>query len=134
MRVVVVTDEAREVDAEAGDGGLRIRVDDLEAATGWHLNDDGLCRGEMCVPVRDRGALLSDGLIDLAALGQALHCPTVVDAEHGVVAMAEPAADRVSALESLNAPDVTLPDLDGKPVRLSDYAGKKKLLVAWASW
>ena len=32
------------------------------------------------------------------------------------------------------APAFTLPDLDGKPHSLSDYRGKKVLLVAYASW
>jgi hypothetical protein len=31
-------------------------------------------------------------------------------------------------------PDFTLPDLEGRPVRLSDYRGKKLLIFMWASW
>ena len=31
-------------------------------------------------------------------------------------------------------PDFLLPDLDGKPGRLSDYRGKKILLFHFASW
>jgi peroxiredoxin len=31
-------------------------------------------------------------------------------------------------------PDFTLPDLQGRPVRLSDYRGKKLLIFMWASW
>ena len=32
------------------------------------------------------------------------------------------------------APGLALVDLDGKPVRLSDYAGKPVVLNYWASW
>ena len=32
------------------------------------------------------------------------------------------------------APDFTLPDLDGKLHSLSDYRGKKVVLMSWASW
>jgi peroxiredoxin len=31
-------------------------------------------------------------------------------------------------------PNVTLPDLDGRPVRLADFHGKRVLLFFWASW
>ena len=39
----------------------------LAAHTGWTLKPEGLCRGEMCVPVRDRAALGDADGIDLAA-------------------------------------------------------------------
>ena len=32
------------------------------------------------------------------------------------------------------APNFTLPSLDGSEVRLSDYRGKKVVLFMWASW
>ena len=32
------------------------------------------------------------------------------------------------------APDFALPDREGKLVRLSDFKGKKVLIVTWASW
>ncbi|TAJ31410.1 MAG: redoxin domain-containing protein, partial [Reyranella sp.] len=35
---------------------------------------------------------------------------------------------------SLEAPDFTLPDLDGKTHSLAEQRGKKVLLVSWASW
>ncbi|MCH8274903.1 MAG: redoxin domain-containing protein [Armatimonadetes bacterium] len=31
-------------------------------------------------------------------------------------------------------PDVTLTDMDGKAVRLSEFRGKKVILFTWASW
>ena len=41
---------------------------------------------------------------------------------------------RGSFLESRLAPDVTVPDRKGRPVKLSQFRGKKVLLVTWASW
>ena len=134
MRAVVVTDQAREVEAEARGDRLLVQTADLEAATGWKLEDRGLCRGDVCVPVADPHGLVEDGFVDLAAVGAALHRPTVVEAEAGGAAMADPAGERAAALQSLTEPELTLPDLEGRPISLGSFAGKKKLLVAWASW
>jgi hypothetical protein len=38
------------------------------------------------------------------------------------------------ALESARAPELTLPDYQGREFRLSSLRGKKALLIAWASW
>jgi peroxiredoxin len=32
------------------------------------------------------------------------------------------------------APDITLPGLDGAPIRLSDFRGQRLLVFMWASW
>ena len=44
------------------------------------------------------------------------------------------AGDRASQLASMEAPDFTLPDLEGHLHSLRDQRGKKTLLIAWASW
>ena len=50
------------------------------------------------------------------------------------IAMGAPADERNAALEGLEAPDFTLPDLDGVPRTLSELRGKKVFLATWASW
>ena len=50
------------------------------------------------------------------------------------LSVVEAARARASGLSSLEAPDFTLPDLDGRLHSLSDYRGKKVFLVSWASW
>jgi len=37
-------------------------------------------------------------------------------------------------IESRVAPDFALPDRSGRPVRLSDFRGRKVLVLTWASW
>jgi hypothetical protein len=48
--------------------------------------------------------------------------------------LARGAGERSAALASLDAPDFALPDLADRVHRLSDYRGRKVLLVTWASW
>jgi hypothetical protein len=105
----------------------------LEAATGWSRKPEGLCRGEVCVPVRDPDLDVGAG-VDVARVAAALGTPVVVDPDEGVVAFGTPAAHRRSPIEAGVAPDFTLPDLDGAPFTFSSLGRRKKLLLAWSSW
>ncbi len=132
-------DDGREISvaADVRDGRVLIAPDALKSELGWELKPEGLYKGEICVPVRDRGALLpdaGDGRVDLAAFAATLGRPLAVEAEARVAALGVAATDRASQLASLEAPDFELPDLSGKLHRLSDHRGKKVLLIAYASW
>jgi hypothetical protein len=113
----------------------RILVDAgaLGALSGWQLKPEGLCRDEMCVPVRD-AALVVDGAVDVARFAAALARPVVVDAANGVVALGERSADRRGPIEAGVAPDFTLPQLAGGSFTFSSLGRRKKLLLAWSSW
>ncbi len=129
-----------ELDRAAADHDrLWIPLDDLERSTGWTAKPEGLCRGEVCVPVpAARKADWLDGearRLDFAAFATHLGHAVARDGEHGVWAFGPP-ADRGTASASgpVAAPDFRLPDLDGKLHSLSDYRGKKVLLYCWSSW
>lgn len=102
---------------------------EFEAATGWMLKPEGACKGDVCVPLREE----QGERVDVAALAEALGMPLVSDAAHGVWALG-PEALGGRALTSAEAPDVTLPDLEGRPFRLSSLKGRKILLYAWAPY
>jgi hypothetical protein len=131
----IVDDErATVVHATRDDDTLLIEADDLARATGWTLKPEGLCRDNICVPVRDRGALVRDHHIDLRAFAGALNRPLALEPAAALAVLGE-GSDTVGAqLASLTAPPFTLPDLDDNPVALADFAGRKRLLIAWASW
>jgi hypothetical protein len=132
--VTVASDEVRSVDAVTEDGHVLVEPGRLDAALGWTLKPEGLCRDDVCVPVRDRDSLFHGDALDLAAVGAALGRLAVVDAGAGLAAVSLPSEQRRQALEGLSGPSFTLPDLDGVPHTLEEWRGTKKLLVAFASW
>ena len=60
--------------------------------------------------------------------------PVAIDRDERAAYLGVSAAERAKVLSSLEAPDFTLPDLDGRMHTLSAHRGKKVLLVAYASW
>jgi hypothetical protein len=123
-------------DARAEGERLWLSAAELEAATGWSARPEGLCRGSVCVPVpvgREREWQRGDQL-DVAALWRHLGHPLVHSADGSAWVLGTAAAERESALRSLQAPDFLLPDRTGRLHALSEHRGKKVLLVSWASW
>lgn len=122
--------------AEVGDDGAWLLLDALETATGWKLKPEGMCRADVCVPIPPdkESEFVEDGRFNVVRFADHMGQPVVREPAAGLVVVGEGGADRRSRLASLEAPDFELPDLDGKLHRLSDYRGKKVLLVTWASW
>lgn len=135
MSAFTLVDAGREtsVDAEIRDGRVLIGSDEVERATGWAFKPEGLCRGEMCVPVRD-GAIQAHGRIDLAVLAETLRRPLALDIAESAAFLGASANDRTESLLSRHAQDFTLPDLAGHQHSLSEHSGNKVLLVFYASW
>ena len=123
------------VDVQVDGDRLLLDPAHLPAATGWSREPQGLCRGDVCVPLRDGSAVDGPGgTMDLRGVAAALRRPLVVDVAAGAAFLGEAADDRAGALRTGIAPDFALPDLDGRVHRLSEQRGKKVFLVAWASW
>lgn len=123
-----------EVEAGVEDGRVLISDADVARATGWEHKPEGMCRGDVCIPLRDPQVARGDGRLDLEKLAQALHRPLALDAEEHCAFLGTAASERAAALQSLQAPDFTLPDLRGRMHSLREHRGKKVLLVAYASW
>jgi hypothetical protein len=129
-------DGGRVTRAPARVQGSRVRISqgDLERAFGWTIKPQGLCKGDLCITLRERRGLLDEDGVDLAVFAQSAGLPLALDAGEGVAVLGESAAARGSRLSSLEAPDFTLPDLEGRLHSLSQHRGKKVLLIAYASW
>ncbi len=119
---------------QVGFGELGVSADDFARATGWTLKEEGLCKDDVCVPVRDTAAMSNGAAIDVAEFARITGRNMVIDALRNVVAMGEQASSRAAAMATLDAPNFTLPDINGKLVSLTDFANRKKLILAWSSW
>jgi len=123
---------------------LWITTSDLKRATRFEVKPQGVCRDELCFPLpkakreafihKDAsGSRLSQPWFNMTAFAQLVHQPVAHDAALANWYFGLRSAQRPQ-LRSLQAPAFTLPDLQGKAHRLSDFRGKKILLVTWASW
>ena len=130
----IITEDVRTVEAGSDGDRLVLAREALPDAIGWELKPEGLCREGVCVPVRDQSSLLAGDGLDVAAVAAALGRPVVIDAGAAMAAIGLPGELRSQALTGLRAPSFTLPDLDGTPHSLEEWHGRKKLLVAFASW
>lgn len=108
---------------------LHVSRSEFEAGTGWQLKPEGACRGEVCIPLRSPAG----DPVDVAAVAAAIGMPLVAAPEHGLWALG-PAAPGSRALASAEAPELSLPDLDGNTFHLSSLRGSKVLLYAWAPY
>ena len=122
-------------DAAEGDS-LWLDRQAIEQATGWTWKPEGLCQGDVCVPLPRAAdsAWVRDDRLNLAAAWRRSGQPVVHDAASRVWVLGTGAAQRGAALSSLQAPDFELPDLDGRLHRLSSHRGRKVFLATWASW
>jgi hypothetical protein len=105
---------------------------DLPRINGFELKPQGMCRADICIPVPQT---MSRGQhFNLTAFAKKAGQEVVTDEEARVWSFSELPVLRGEFLESRVAPDFAVPDRKGRTVRLSDFRGKKVLVVTWASW
>ena len=133
-QVINAAGEVRAVELSEQSGKVSVSNLVLEQATGWSLKSEGLCRDQVCVPVRNVQALIKDDQVDLAEFARLVSQNIVIDVQRKVVALGERAQIRGTEMATLEAPNFTLPDIHGRQVSFSDYNRRKRLLLAWSSW
>lgn len=106
---------------------LAVDADDFASGTGWTVEPEGACRGEVCIPLDGPGAF------DLGSAADRLGMALVHDADAGLWALG-PATVSGRALTSTTAPELALPTVDGSEFDLSSLIGEKVVIVAWAPY
>lgn len=137
--MVTVLTESGACDVPSGKAqgdDLWVTRDDVESAIGWTLKPEGLCQDEVCIPLprTDADNYVSDKNVNISAWWKLMNRPVLHDKAGDTWMLGAGAQDRAAALSSLDAPDFTLPDLDGKMHSLSDFRGKRVFLTTWSSW
>ena len=138
---VLYDDRVITVDRTLADpNDLWVVPEDLPRVNGFELKPEGACLDELCVPVlqdRDSEMFVSRGgqaWFNVTELARKLEQAYVADHDRGVWSFGEVPVTRSSFLRSAMAPDFELPNREGTLVRLSDFRGKKVLIITWASW
>ena len=111
---------------------LWILKSNLPSINGFELKPQGACREDICIPIPR--AMMRGDYFNLTAFAQRVGQRVVVDADARVWSFGEIPVVRGAFLESRMAPEFSVPDRKGRPVRLSQFRGKKVLVVTWASW
>ncbi len=130
---VLMPHESLEVEGHCVDDLVLVDRTSLQEVLGWELKPQGLCRESECIPVTETDLLHGD-CVDLRAAATAVGVSSMLVDDTDLVALSVPSQTRSDALSRRRAPNFVLPDLDGEDHSLEQFAGRKRLLVAFASW
>ena len=121
-------------------GDLWTSIADLKRATGFEIKPKGVCRDQLCFPLpnnrkqefvsKKRGTTW----FNLSEFARLIKQPFATDQKNSIWYFGPRSEESNVFVSSLEAPNFTLPDLSGKMHSLTDFRGKKVLLVTWASW
>jgi hypothetical protein len=121
----VALDKVRNIDQN-----LWVQSKDLPRINEFEVKPQGACRADVCIPLSK--SLKNRDWFNLTGFANKIG-ETVV-AEQNVYSFGEIPVLRGGFYNSRIAPDFAVPDRKGKVVHLSDFRGKKALVITWASW
>ena len=109
---------------------LWVRATDLPRINEFELKPQGACRVDICIPIPK--TLKQGEWFNLTGFSRKIGQAYVGDSS--VWSFGEVPGVRRGFLNSRIAPDFAVPDRKGRVIHLSDFKGKKVLVVTWASW
>ena len=119
---------------------LWVTLAELTRSTGFVVKPQGVCRSELCFPLpkqRKADFLGQRGKVawfNLSEFARLVKQPVAHDEKLATWCFGPRPEGQDGYLATLEAPNFTLPDRNGKLHSLSDFRGKKVLLITWASW
>jgi hypothetical protein len=111
---------------------LWIDKSDLPRINDFELKPQGACRADVCIPIPR--TMTRGTAFNLSAFAARVGQRVVADGPARGWSFGEIPVVRGAYLESRQAPEIAVPDRKGRTVKLSQFRGKKVLLVTWASW
>jgi hypothetical protein len=109
---------------------LWVRKSDLPKINDFEVKPQGACREDLCIPIAK--SLTHGEYFNLTGFARKIGQTVVSDSN--VWSFGEISVLRSSFTASRIAPDFAVPDRKGNIVHLTDFRGKKALVVTWASW
>lgn len=118
--------------------GLWVLPEDLTQINGFVLKPEGACLDDLCIPLQQDSDLLKtvDGQLwfSVSAFADLMEQAYIVDVETHTWSFGEMPVTRQAMFANAQAPDFEILDRQGKVVRMSDFKGKKALIMTWSSW
>ncbi len=111
---------------------LWVRKSDLPRINEFEVKPQGACRADLCIPISRE--LQRGQWFNLTGFARKVREAVVADPGSRVWSFGEMPVLRGSFFSSRTAPDFAVPDRKGRVVHLSDFRGKKTLVLTWASW
>ncbi len=138
---ILVENRVIEIDQTLSDPtDLWITPVDLTKLNGFVLKPEGACVDDICIPIKqsqDSSIFVTrreQGWINVTELANRLQQAYVADHDSEVWSLGAIPVQRQGFVRDGMAPDFSLPDWQGNQVSLSDFKGKKIMLLTWASW
>jgi hypothetical protein len=101
----------------------------FEAGTGWQLKPEGACKGDVCIPLQPAPG----ARVDVSRIARQMGLPLAEETGRNLWALG-PESIGGRALTTAEAPELTLPDMNGNLFHLSSLRGQKVLIYAWAPY
>ena len=110
---------------------LWVRKSDLKKINDFEVKPQGACREDLCIPISKD--LQRGEWFNLSGFARKTG-ESVIKDDSGVYSFGEIPLVRGAFYSTRVAPDFAVPDRKGRVVHLSDFRGKKVLVITWASW